>query len=92
MPRVAKEFAGRSKFHDAPEIHHCDAIRDMPNYGKVVRHEQNRQPQATLQLQQKVYDLGLDRNIERGHWLIGDQQLGPGHQCSSDANALPLAA
>ena len=41
---------------------------------------------------QQVEDLGLDGDVERGHRLVGDDQLGPQRQRPRDADSLPLPA
>ena len=41
---------------------------------------------------QRVEDLGLDGDVERGHRLVGNNQLGPQHQRRRDADSLPLPA
>ena len=43
-----------------------------------------------LQVFQEVDYLGLDRNIQRGDWLIADNQIGISRQGTRNPNALAL--
>ena len=54
----------------------------------------NRQREAQLPLQvlQQVDDLRLDRDVERRHRLVADDQVGFRSQRAGDADALALAA
>jgi hypothetical protein len=45
-----------------------------------------------LQLLQQVDDLGLDRDVERGHGLVRDDEVGVHGEGARDTDALPLAA
>ena len=45
-----------------------------------------------LQVEHEVEDLRLDRHVERGHRLVGDDQRRPQHQRPGQAEALPLPA
>ena len=47
---------------------------------------------SVAQVVDDVEDLGLDRHVQRGRGLVGDQQLGPAHQAHRDDHALAKAA
>ena len=49
-------------------------------------------PSLALQLAQQVEDLRLDRHVERGRRLVGDQQLRLAGQRHGDHHALAHAA
>ena len=49
-------------------------------------------PRSGLQIGQQVEDLRLDRHVERGRRLVGDQQLGVVGQRHRDHHPLALAA
>ena len=66
--------------------------RDVPHHRQVVRDEQVGQAELALQVVEQVDDLGLDRHVERGDRLVGDDQLGPQGERPGDADALALAA
>ena len=66
--------------------------RDVPDHRQVVRDEHVGQAELVLQVLQQVDDLGLDRHVQRGDRLVGDDQLGPQGERAGDADALALAA
>jgi hypothetical protein len=59
--------------HRLPVIHHHGAVRDLGNYSHVVRDEEDRHILFLLQNLEEVQDLRLDRDVERGCRLVGDQ-------------------
>ena len=59
---------------------------------QVVRDEDDRQPELVLELREQVDDLRLDRDVERGDRLVGDDQLRLQRDRARDADALALAA
>ena len=52
----------------------------------------NRYVRFLLQVVEQVHDLCLDRHVQRGHRLVGDDQLGAQGQGTRDPDALPLTA
>ena len=54
--------------------------------------EQVSQVELLLQVAQQVEDLRLNRNVERRHGLITDDELRPERQGAGDAKPLALAA
>ena len=77
---------------DLAEVHHRDAVRDVPDHGEVVRDDHVRQAELLLEVVHEVDDLRLDRHVERGDRLVGHDQLRLEGQRAGDADALPLAA
>ena len=59
---------------------------------EVVRDEDDRQPEVALEVAQQVEDLRLDRDVEGGDRLVGDDQLRLERERAGHADALPLAA
>ena len=92
MQRAAVDVIGRSHFHDVPEIHHGNAIRDVPDDREIVRDEDVGQAEFLLQILHQVDHLRLNRHIERAHRFVGDDDLRIGRQRARDADALPLPA
>jgi hypothetical protein len=92
VPRLAVELVPVGDFDDLAQVHDCDPVADVPDHGQVVRDHHVGQAQLVLQVLEQVDDLGLDRHVERGHRLVGDDQLGPQRQRAGDPDALPLAA
>ncbi len=90
--RLGEQLLGLADLDDRAEIHDGDAVRDMADQAQVVGDEEDGQMQAVLQLQQKVDDLRLHGDVERGDDLVGDQQVGLDRERPRDADALALPA
>ena len=59
----------------AARIHHRDPVGDLGDDAEVVGDQDDRRCRSSrLQLAQQVEDLRLDRDVERGRRLVGDQQ------------------
>ena len=67
-------------------------VADVLDHGQVVRDEQISEAELALQVDHQVEHLGLDRDVERGDRLVGDDQLGLQRERAGDADALALAA
>src|SRR6266404_7957342 len=92
MPRPREKLALACVFHDAAEIHHRDAGRDVLDHRKIVGDEHIRELQPLLQVHEQIDDLGLDRNVERGNRLVADDEPRLDRQRAGDADPLSLAA
>lgn len=57
-----------------------------------MRDEHVGQVKFLLQVVQQVQNLRLNRNVQRGDWLVGDDQLWPHSQRARNADTLFLAA
>ena len=77
---------------DAAEIHHRDAVADVPHHGEVVADEEIGEPVLLLQVDQQVQHLRLHRDVERRDRLVGDDHVGIDRQRLGDAEPLALAA
>jgi hypothetical protein len=86
------QLAGRGRLYEPPEIHHRDAVADVPDDGQVVGDEQVREPELALELLEQVDDLRLDRHVECADRLVGDDEVRPERERAGDADALALAA
>ena len=86
MARQVVELLGVGQLDDAAEVHHRDAVRDLVDHREVVGDEDVRQLELALQVLQQVEDLRLDRDVERRHGLVADDQLRP----SASARATPM--
>ena len=53
--------------------------------------EEQRETQLVLEVLEEVDDLGLDRDVEGAHRLVGHDEIGLEHECARDADALALA-
>jgi hypothetical protein len=89
---VCEDFSGTPQLNHAPEIHDRHPIRYVSDDCELVRYENYRQTQVSLQLFNQIEYLSLDRNVQTTHGLIGDHDFWPNGKCPSDCYPLPLAA
>ena len=92
MERPREELVRRSDLDDPPEVHDRDAVGDVADDREVVRDEDVGEVELLLQLDEQVEDLGLDRDVERGDGLVGDDELRLQHERAREPDALPLPA
>ena len=57
-------------------VHHLHAVGDPRDHAEVVRDEHDRGVRALLDRLQQLEDLRLDRHVERGRRLVGDEHVG----------------
>ena len=74
------------------EVHDGDPVGDVVDDAEVVRDEDVRQVELVLQVVEQVDHLRLDRDVERGDRLVGDDQLRVQRERARDADPLPLSA
>ncbi len=92
MARPGEHLLRGSGLHDPTEVHHGDPVGDVPGQPEVVGDDQHAEPELLAELEQQRQDLAADRGVERGHRLVGDQQLGSHRERAGDQHALPLPA
>jgi hypothetical protein len=92
MLRIAKELAGRALLDDQPAMQHANVVAQVVDHRQVVADEQVADAELLLQVLHEVEHLGLHRDVERAHRLVGHDELGPRDECTRNGNALPLAA
>ena len=90
--RVTKQFLRLGKFDQLTQIHHRYPVADMVDDAQVVGHKQISQVQFLLQLLQQIYNLCLNRYIQRGYRLIRNDKFRLHRQSSGNADPLPLTA
>jgi hypothetical protein len=88
--RVGIHFLHAAHFNDSAEVHDRDLISDVPDDGQIVRDEQIGDAELTLQTGQKVDHLGLDRDVERAHWFIANDQIRADSDRPGDPDPLAL--
>ncbi len=91
MSRKPDHAFGFRQFHDFAEVHHHDAPADVLDHRKIMRNEQIGQAMRFAQILKQVDDLRLDRNIERAHRFIADDQPWLHRQRAGNSDALTLA-
>ena len=72
--------------------HHEHAVGDLGDDAHVVGDEHHRHPHLVLQQSDQRQDLRLDRDVERGGRLVGDQQARAARQRHRDHHPLAHAA
>ena len=92
VARPEQHLLGRADLDDAAEVHHGHPVGDRPGEAKVVRHDQDRDPQLVAELHQQGEDLAAHRRVEVRHGLVGDDDLRLEHEGPRDHDALALAA
>ena len=83
----ARDFAGQD---DPAEVHDRDPVCDVPDDGQIVRDEQIGDAELTPQTGQEVDHLCLDRDVERAHWLIANDQIRVDSDRPGDPDPLAL--
>ena len=86
MGRRVENRVGPSHFDDAPAVHDRHPRAEVPHQAEIVRDQEQRQPEALLQVHEQIDDLGLDGDIQRGHRLVGHRKAGS----SASARAMPM--
>jgi hypothetical protein len=74
MPRPAEDLPGRSRLDDPPRVHDRDAIGELRHDAEVVGDEDEGEARFPLDVLQQAQVLSLDRHVERGGRLVGDQE------------------
>ena len=88
MARAAEHLLAAAFLDETPGVHHGDAIRELVHHAEIVRDQQDRGAELALEVAHQLEDLRLDRDVERGGRLVGDQQLRPQRQRHRDHHAL----
>ena len=83
VPRALDDLAG---------VHHHHPVGARGDHAEVVRDQDHRHLQVAAQAVDQVEDLRLDRHVERGRRLVGDQQLRRAGERHRDHHALAQAA
>src|SRR5262245_221131 len=92
VPRIIEEAPHRLDLNDLTSIHHRHLVTHLCNNTQVVRYEDERDTTGTLEVLQQVQVLELDRHVEVGGGLIGDDDLGTSGLGHGPDNPLAHAA
>ena len=90
--RRSEHRRGRPGLDQLAALHHADPVREAAHEVEVVGDEEERHAHLGLQLVEQGEDLRLDRHVEGGRRLVGDQQPRPAGERHRDHRALALAA
>ena len=88
--RVGIHLLHPAHFDDPAEVHDRDPVCDVPDDGQIVRDEQIGDAELTPQTGQEVDHLCLDRDVERAHWLIANDQIRVDSDRPGDPDPLAL--
>src|SRR5262249_647732 len=74
MTRRIEDLRDRSRFDDPPAIHYPQLITYFGDDAEIMSNEDQGEVVLPLQVTEQVEILGLDRQVEAGGRLVGDQQ------------------
>jgi hypothetical protein len=89
---VVEDLVARPGLHDAALLHHGDPVAQVTHDSEIVGDDEVAHAAFLLELEEEVEDLSLDRDVQGGHGLVADDELGLQRQGPGDADALQLAA
>ena len=92
VARLREERGSRRLLDDPAGIHHGHVVAGLRHHAEVVRDQQDRRAEPLPQVGEQVEDLRLDRDVERGGRLIGDDEVWLAGQRHGDHHPLPHAA
>ena len=92
MGGLAKNLGRRPLLDEAAHIHDGDLVADMAHHREIMGDDHIGEAELALKPRQEIEDLALDRDIEAGGRLIGDDELGIERDGAGDADAARLAA
>ena len=73
---VAEQRLDVGVLDDLAGVHDGDPVAHLGDHAEVVGDEDDRRPGLVAQVPHQVEDLRLDRDVEGGRRLVGDEQLG----------------
>ena len=92
MLRGGEDLLGGADLDDPSEVHHGDAVGDVPRQAEVVRDDEDRHAAVTRQAQQQLQDLAAHRSVERRDRFVGNEQARLQHHRPGDHDTLALTA
>ena len=90
--RVGEYFCGKALLDNLTALHDDQAMREGADDFQIVADEEEAELATLLDRTQQGNDLGLDRNVERGGWLVENEEVGFEDKGAGDCDALALAA
>ncbi len=86
-----EQLCARPGFDYQSRAHYGDTARHLPHHREIVGDEQHGQPMLPLQICEEGENLRLDRDVQRGRGLVGNQKSRPVDECHRNEDALPLS-
>ena len=90
--RASEQIGGRRALDDETRVHHVDALGHAGHNAKVVRDQDDRGAMLSRKAAQQFENLGLNRDIQGGRGLVGDEHLGLERERHGDHHPLAHAA
>ena len=87
-----EDLAHAAGLDDAALLHDHDVVGEVADHRQVVGDEDEGDAEVAAQVGEELDDLGLDRDVEGGDGLVGDDELGLQGEGAGDGDALALAA
>src|SRR5215472_6855603 len=75
MLRRIEDLIGCAVLDHVSAVHDEDVLAHLGDDAEIVRDHDDRGIEALLQVAHEIEDLRLDRHVERGRRLVGDEQL-----------------
>ena len=85
-------LARRADLFQRARVHHGDLVGHRQGFFLIVRHEQERDADAALEVAQFAADLFAQLGIERGERFVEQQDVGLEHDGAGESDSLTLAA
>src|SRR5579875_19531 len=92
MGRCLKNLLNGSRFYNMARVHHINMFASTRHDAQIVCDEHNRRAELFGEALHQLENLGLNSHVERGGWLVGNEQLRIAGQGDSDHHALAHAA
>ena len=92
MTGLGKDLVGATGLDDRACVHHVDALAHSGHNSEVVRDQDERGAPVRDELAQEIEDLRLNRHVECGRRLVGDEELGLAGKGHRDHDPLAHAA
>src|SRR5580658_3238208 len=86
------DFLGRASLDDLSRVHDQDLVREVAGRGDVVGDIEHREPETPAEVVEQVEHLQPDRDVQHGHWFVGQQYARAGRQRPGERDPLALAA
>jgi len=91
MSRMPIYNVSKALLHDLAAVDDVYSIAHVMDYGEIVRHEQVAQTEPALNIEEKVEDLCLNREVEGTDRFIANYEPRGDHERSGNRNSLSLA-
>ena len=88
MLRIVDHLLHRADLDDPAGVHHGDAVGGLGDHAHVVGDQHHRGAVVAAEALQELDDLRLDRDVERGGGLVGDDEARVGAEGEGDHHAL----